>query len=137
MQRLEFFKLLEEYDNLRACPIASGFKILGKRWTIEIVRELFLGRTRFNELLTVIPGINPRMLSLRLKELKDCSLVERHVFTGTPVKIEYKLTNAGRDTIPVMSAMAEFAMKNFPEVVFEDGVARTPETIIREVRSKG
>ncbi len=129
--------MLEGYDNLRACPIATGFKTLGKRWTIEIVRELFLGSTRFNELLRNIPGTNPRMLALRLRELEDCSLVERRVFSGTPVKIEYKLTNAGRDTIPVMSAMAEFAMKNFPEVVFEDGMARTPETVIREVRSKG
>ncbi len=137
MQSQEFFRLLEEYDNLRACPIASGFKILGKRWTIEIVRELFLGSTRFNELLRNVPGINPRMLSLRLRELEDWRLVGRRVFTGNPVKIEYKLTNAGRDTIPVMSTMAEFAMKNFPEEVFADGMARTPETVIREVRSKG
>ncbi len=127
--------MLEGYNNLRACPIATGFTILGKRWTIEIVRELFLGSTRFNELLRNVPGMNPRMLSLRLRELEDCNLVGRRVFTGSPIKIEYELTNAGRDTIPVMFAMAEFSMKNFPEDVFEDGTARTPERVMRELRS--
>lgn len=125
-----------EYTNLRACPIATGFKMLGKRWTIEIIRELSLGRTRFNDLMENVPGINPRMLSLRLKELEDCSLVRRRVFSSAPVKIEYTLTLAGRDTVPVMFAMAEFSMKNFPKAVFEDGIGRSPQQVYGEVRSK-
>ncbi len=137
MQEEEFLKSLVDYTNLRACPIATGFKMLGKRWTIEIIRELSLGRTRFNELMENVPGMNPRMLSLRLKELEDCSLVRRRVFSSAPVKIEYALTGVGRDTIPVMFAMAEFSMKNFPKDVFEDGIGRTPKQVYGEVRSKG
>jgi DNA-binding HxlR family transcriptional regulator len=134
LQEEEFLRSLEFYTNLRGCPIATGFRILGKRWTIEIVRELFLGSTRFNEVLKDTPGINPRMLSLRLKELEDYGLVRRRVFTGSPVRIDYALTDSGRDVIPVMFAMAKFSMKNFAEEVFEDGKGHTPEQVAREIR---
>jgi DNA-binding HxlR family transcriptional regulator len=129
-----FLKSLDGYANLRACPIATGFKLLGKRWTIEIVRQLFLGDSKFNELLKGTTGINPRMLSLRLKELEDHGVVERKVFEGRPVNIQYSLTIPGRETIPVMFAMARFSMKNFPEEVFMDGRSRTPDQLTNELR---
>ncbi|MDA4112184.1 MAG: helix-turn-helix transcriptional regulator [Thaumarchaeota archaeon] len=136
MQEEKFLKSLDSYDNLKACPIALGFRMLGKRWTIEVIRELFLGKTKFNELQKNVPGVNPRMLALRLKELEDIGLIKRDVFPGTPVKIDYSLTNLGRDVIPVMYAMAEFSMKNFPEEVFDDAESRSLEQVYREVRSK-
>ncbi len=124
---------MQGWKKLLACPIATGFRILGKRWTIEIVRELFLGSTKFNELLKNAEGINPRMLSLRLKELEDRGLVQRNVFTGIPVRIQYALTESGRDLIPVMFAMARFSMKNFAEEVFEDGKGRSPKQVLGEI----
>ncbi len=134
MQDDEFLRLLSTYSNLSACPIATTFKILGKRWTIEIVRELFLGQTRFNELLKNVPGINSRMLSLRLEELENHGLLGRTVTTSRPVRIKYTLTKLGTDVIPIMYAAAAFSMKNFPEEVFEDGKSRTPLQIAREIR---
>ncbi len=135
MQDDEFLRLLSAYTNLSACPIATTFKILGKRWTIEIVRELFLGQTRFNELLKNVPGINSRMLSLRLGELQSYGLVGRTVTTNPSVRIKYALTKLGTDVIPVMYAAAAFSMKNFPEEVFEDGKSRTPLQIASEIRA--
>ena len=129
----DFLKSLDNYSNLNSCPISVGFRILGKRWTIEIVRQLFLGDTKFNQLLRNTPGVNPRMLSLRLKELEEHSLVRRIVLTGVPVDIKYSLTKEGRDIIPVMYQMAEFTMKNFPEEVFKDGVGRTPVQVTQEI----
>ncbi len=134
MQEDEFLRLLSTYTNLSGCPIATTFKILGKRWTIEIVRELFLGQTRFNELLKNVAGINSRMLGLRLEELEKYGLLGRAVSTGRPVRIKYTLTKLGTDVIPVMFAAAEFSMKNFPEEVFEDGKSRTPLQIAGEIR---
>ena len=98
-----------------------------------MVRELFLGSTRFKELQNEVQGINPRMLSLRLKELESHTLVRRTVLTGTPVQIQYSLTDAGRELVPVMFSMAKFTMKNFPQDVFEDGKSRSPEQVAREV----
>jgi DNA-binding HxlR family transcriptional regulator len=114
----KFLQRLPHDPYLSTCPIAYGFKILGKRWTIEIVRELLYGRTRFNELLRNVPGISPRMLSLRLRELETNKLVRRNVDARVPVGIEYTLTNGGRDVIPIMYATAKFSMKNFPEHLF-------------------
>jgi DNA-binding HxlR family transcriptional regulator len=136
LQDQKFLKALENYDNLKACPIALGFRVLGRRWTIEVIRELFLGHTKFNEIQKNVPGVNPRMLALRLKELEELGLIRREVFSTTPVKIDYSLSNLGRDVIPVMYAMAEFSMKNFPEDVFEDGESRTPEKVYREIALK-
>ncbi|MHB8484077.1 MAG: winged helix-turn-helix transcriptional regulator, partial [Nitrospiria bacterium] len=83
-----------------------------------------------------VPGVNPRMLALRLKELEEIGLIRREVFSTTPVKIDYSLSDLGKDVIPVMYAMAEFSMKNFPEEVFEDGESRSTEKVYREVVSR-
>jgi DNA-binding HxlR family transcriptional regulator len=131
----DFLKSLEDYENLEACPIALGFRILGKRWAIEVVRQLFLGDSKFNELQKNTPGINPRMLSLRLKELEKLGLVRRTVLGETPVLITYDLTQLGRDIIPVMYSMAKFSMKNFPKEVFFDGKSRTHEQVTSEILS--
>ncbi|MDA4128909.1 MAG: helix-turn-helix transcriptional regulator [Thaumarchaeota archaeon] len=109
--------------------------MLGKRWTIEITRQLFLGDSKFNELLRNTPGVNPRMLSLRLKELEEYGLVSRSVSNSSPVEIRYELTGIGRDIVPVMYSMAEFTMKNFPVEVFDDGVSRTPLEVTNEIGS--
>ncbi|MDA4136222.1 MAG: helix-turn-helix transcriptional regulator [Thaumarchaeota archaeon] len=135
MEGEDFLKSLEDYENLEACPIALGFRILGKRWTIEIVRQLFLGDSKFNELQKNAPGINPRMLSLRLKELEKLGLLRRTVLDETPVLITYDLTELGMDIIPVMYSMAKFSMKNFPKEVFVDGRSRTHEQVTGEITS--
>ena len=134
MQEERFILAVENYSNLRRCPIATGFKVLGKSWTVDILRELVLGRTRFNEIMRHSRGSNARMISLRMRELIEHGLVKRLVFDGTPVRIEYTLTDRGRDMIPVMFAMASFSLKHFPEEVLADGRSRTPEQILRELR---
>ena len=95
-----------------------------------------LGKTKFNQLQKNAPGINPRMLALRLKELEEMGIVRRKVFPGIPVQIEYSLTDLGRDVIPIMYAMTEFSMKNFPENVFEDGRSRSPQQVFREIKAE-
>lgn len=133
MQETDFLRSLKDYTNLSECPIATGFRALGKRWTIEVVRQLLLGDTKFNQLLKSLPGVNPRILALRLKELEDYGLVIRSVYTGTPVKIDYSLSREGMDLVPVMFAMAEFSMKNFAEMVFEDAKPRSPDDVSKEL----
>ena len=136
LQEEKLLRALPDYANLKSCPVAYGFRILGKRWTIEIVRDLLYWRTKFNELLRSIPGVSPRMLSIRLTELEVSNLIKKNVYTGTPVRVEYSLTSAGRDTIPVMYAAAEFSIKTFPEALFERGHRRSVNEVREEIRSK-
>src|SRR5258708_17374409 len=71
-----------------------GMKILQFRWAPEILLALAERPRRFNWLLQDIIGISDRMLAVRLRELEDAHLVERHVETGPPIAVYYRLTDA-------------------------------------------
>ena len=112
---------------LKACPIETTFRIIGRKWTILILRELFRGVTQFNRLQENIEGINPKMLSLRLKELRRFGIIERKIFSEVPIRVRYDLTKTGWQLGPVLAAAAKFSMTLFPKLVFKDGKPMTPE----------
>jgi DNA-binding HxlR family transcriptional regulator len=87
------------------CPIARTLDIIGERWTMLILRDLFLGHTKFNQLLAISPSMPARMLSDRLKMLEERGLVERVVYSQHPLRAEYQLTALGETLEPVMEAM--------------------------------
>ena len=79
------------------CPYYhEAVELLGKRWTGAIVHALLPGRVRFSEIAQAIPQISDRLLSMRLRELESCGIVERRVCDGSPVRVEYELTPKGR-----------------------------------------
>ena len=63
------------------CPIDYALDIFGDRWTLLIIRDLFLGSTRFQQLLDSSPGLPPRLLSDRLKKLEQHGLIERVIYS--------------------------------------------------------
>ena len=91
--------LPDEAEIIDLCAhFGRAMDLLGKRWTGLIIRELLMrGSSRFNELLAAIPGLSDPVLTQRLRELEAEGLVERHVFPTSPVRVEYKLTEAGQD----------------------------------------
>ena len=82
------------------------------------------GQTRFNELLT-IEGINPKTLSLRLREMQKNGLIGRKVHNETPIRIEYFLTERGKALRPVLEQMTAFSIQHYPKEIFKDGKPRT------------
>ncbi|MBI1829231.1 MAG: helix-turn-helix transcriptional regulator [Thaumarchaeota archaeon] len=112
-------------DGMKSCPIDNTFKVIGKKFTIHILRNLHRGQTRFSQFLDSIEGINPKTLSARLREMEKNGLVERTVIPGIPVGIKYSITKRGKDLKPVLEQMANFSMQHFPKQVFEDGKSRT------------
>jgi DNA-binding HxlR family transcriptional regulator len=112
-------------DIVKACPINNTFEIIGKKFTIHILRNLNRGQTRFSQFLESIEGMNPKTLSARLREMEKNGLIERTVIPGIPVQIEYTITERGKDLKPVLQQMAEFSMRHFPKTVFKDGKSRT------------
>jgi DNA-binding HxlR family transcriptional regulator len=120
-------------QNHRACPIEQTFRIVGKRWTVVILRELFFGANRFGRIKSGVGRINPKVLSNRLKELEDSGIIKRSVTSGRPVQIEYSLTEKGRNLLPLLFSAAAYSMGNCPEVVFKDGKSYTPEEIFRKM----
>src|SRR5918998_6791269 len=81
----------------QACPVALSLDLLGDRWTLLIVRDLLLGRGRFQELSASLPGIAPNILSERLKLLEEHGVVARRFYSDHPPRAAYVLTDKGRD----------------------------------------
>ncbi len=119
--------------NHRACPIEQTFRIVGKSWTVVILRELFFGANRFGRIKSGVGRINPKVLSNRLKELEDSGIIKRSVTPGRPVQIDYSLTEKGRNLLPLLFSAATYSMGNCPEVVFKDGKPYTAEEIFRKM----
>ncbi|HEV2357867.1 MAG TPA: helix-turn-helix domain-containing protein [bacterium] len=92
------------------CPrFHKTIELVGKRWTGAIVQSLLEGAQRFSALRGAVPGLHDRLLSARLKELEAEGLVRRHVYAETPVRIEYELTERGRDLERVFAELHRWA----------------------------
>lgn len=92
------------------CPVCGLFDLLGRKWTLHIVWTLReRGTVRFNQLKREADGISPRVLSDRLDELAEQGLVERTEHDETPPRVEYALTEKGRDLEGILAAYADWA----------------------------
>lgn len=92
------------------CPrFHRAVELIGRRWTGAIVRVLLIGPHRFNELLSAIPGISDRLLTERLRELEHEDLIVRRVEPGSPVKVIYELTPAGKELKAPLDALGAWA----------------------------
>jgi len=91
------------------CPnFHSAAELIGRRWTGAILRALFSGESRFNDIKATIPDLTPRMLSERLKELEAEGIVTRRVIPE-PLGTEYCLTPKGQALRPVLDAISTWA----------------------------
>ena len=120
-------------DMMKCCPIDNTFKIIGKKFTIHIIRNMaIMGQSRFNQLLDSIEGSNPKTLSARLKEMEKANLITRTVYDEVPIKVEYKLTKKGKDLIGILGQMAAFSMKHYAKEVFKDGKPRKLKQVFKK-----
>jgi DNA-binding HxlR family transcriptional regulator len=108
------------------CPIKTSLGVLGKKWTLLILRDIgFLKIVRFNRILESIPGLTPRVLSMRLRELEDEGFIESVGGKKQPTMVVWSLTEKGRDTMPILLQLTAFGSKWHSDVVFEDKRPRT------------
>ena len=86
------------------CSLARGLDLIGDWWSPLIVRDLFLGVVRFDDLVEDL-GISRNLLTRRLNALAKSGIVERYAYQRRPRRYEYRLTDAGRDLIPAILAL--------------------------------
>jgi DNA-binding HxlR family transcriptional regulator len=96
------------YDSNFRPEFHQAVELIGKRWSGAIVREMMAGAIRFTDLMHAIPDLSERMLCARLRALEQEGIVERRVL-GVPVRVEYHLTEKGRDLRGVFAAVGEWA----------------------------
>jgi DNA-binding HxlR family transcriptional regulator len=112
------------------CPIRISLGVLGKKWTLLILRDIaFLKIERFNQILRSLPGLTPRVLTLRLKELQHSGIIEPIIIQRRPKLVRWRLTRMGEDTIPILMSFISFGATWYPRTVFRDGKPRTVDEL--------
>ena len=92
----------------RGCPIERAVDVLDGKWTLLILRELFQGTQRFGALRATLSGISPKTLTERLRFLENKGIVRRTIFPEIPPRVEYCLTQRGREAWPVIQALRDW-----------------------------
>ncbi len=92
------------------CPLYhEAVELVGRRWTGAILAVLMEGTLRFSEIAQAVPELSDRLLSERMKELEGRGMVERNVISGPPLRVEYSLSQMGRDLEPALAEIQRWA----------------------------
>ncbi len=102
------------YDYNEACPISMATSVLCERWTLQIVREMLFGSTKYSEIQKFIPNISPSLLRDRLRFLEEQGLVMRKCAERAN-RYEYFLTPSGKALAPVLAEMGKWGMRHANE----------------------
>jgi DNA-binding HxlR family transcriptional regulator len=116
---------------MNACPVDTGFKILGHKFMVLILRDMILfKKKRFAELLQSVEGISAKTLTIRLNELEKTGMINKKVYHSSPVREEYILTKKGKMLRPLLEQMAAYSISYCSEIVFDDKKRRTFKEIV-------
>ena len=102
----------------KRCPLEVSADIIGRKWTIQIMRDLFMERKRFSDYLEWNPGLSSKVLSTRLRELQERGLIEKRVVSVTPLRVEYHLTEKGIALGGVLFHVALFSINHDRKEVY-------------------
>ncbi|MEN8130212.1 MAG: helix-turn-helix domain-containing protein [Pseudomonadota bacterium] len=92
------------------CPLAKATELIGEKWTLLILRELFLGTTRFNDFQRAMCRMSPTLLTKRLRHLEECGIIIRKKLSGQK-GYEYRLSAAGKELAPLIEVLAVWGMR--------------------------
>jgi DNA-binding HxlR family transcriptional regulator len=104
--------LRSDYEG-QVCSIASALELVGERWTLLVIREVFNGHRRFGEMQRSL-GVARNVLSTRLQRLVDEEILERRPYSEHPDRYEYFLTAKGLDLWPLMISLMHWGDKHMP-----------------------
>ena len=97
--------------------VSSVLQRVGDKWTVLVVSKLGDGRLRFSELREAVGGISQKMLTATLRGLERDGFIVREQFPTIPPRVEYELTDLGRELLQPVTALAEWARQNGGRVV--------------------
>ncbi|MDJ1182567.1 winged helix-turn-helix transcriptional regulator [Roseofilum casamattae] len=92
------------------CAVETTIKVIGGRWKVLILRELFSGVKRFGQLQRALVPVTQKMLTQQLREMEQDGLIQRVVYAQVPPKVEYSLTATGHSLEPVLKAMHDWGV---------------------------
>lgn len=92
------------------CPVSRAIERVGDPWVLMILREMFMGRHRFEDMQR-LTGASPHILSQRLKRMCADGILEKRAYSDRPARYEYHLTEKGRDLWPVIIMLKSWSDK--------------------------
>ncbi len=107
----------EELDSLfkrSSCPITNMLDIFGDKWSLLIVRDIYLGKSTYGEFLESPEQIATNILASRLKQLESSGVITKVMYQKKPVRYQYELTEKGNDLLPILNVMLLWAEKYMP-----------------------
>ena len=96
------------------CPITCTLDIVGDKWTLLVVRDLFMGKTRYSEFQKTLEKIPTNILADRLKRLEQYRIIKREKYQERPVRYAYTLTEKGKGLWPLMKEIMQWGNKYIP-----------------------
>ena len=93
------------------CPVANLLDIIGDKWSMLIIRDLFMGKKTYGEFEKSPEGIRTNILAERLKRLETAGIIEKSPYQERPVRYQYTLTDKGKALGPVLKAMKNWGLK--------------------------
>jgi len=107
------------------CPIRSSLGVFGRKWALLVLRDVaFMKDVNFSQILRNNPGLTPRVLVMRLAELRREGLIERVKDPRDDRVVRYSLTRKGQDAIPILTSFIQFGATHFAQKVFDDAKPR-------------
>ena len=104
---------ISQSQDHEACPLKLIQQTIGGKWKIMILWALSENTRRFNELQKLFPDITQAMLTKQLRELEKDNFVHREVYKEVPPKVEYSLTSLGKEFVPIIEHMSNWARNNY------------------------
>jgi DNA-binding HxlR family transcriptional regulator len=92
--------------------IGDTMDVLRSKWTVEILTAILCGNTRFKDILTAVHGLSDKVLTERLRQMADDRLIEKHECYGYPPRVEYNLTDHGKQLNVIVYRMTEWGMEH-------------------------
>lgn len=90
------------------CPLTQAITVIGGKWKPLIIYQLNRSKKRFGQLHQAVVGISRKVLTAQLNELVEDGLVKRTAYNETPPRVEYELTEKGKELIPVFRSIADW-----------------------------
>ena len=94
------------------CPVRASLTLLSGKWTLMILFQINENVVRYGELKRAVTGISEKMLIQELNMLVENKLVSKEVYPQVPPKVEYRLTELGLKTLPIVDQLAQFGLEN-------------------------
>ena len=106
------------------CPVSKALVFISKKWSIEIIRDMFFGKKRFKEFKEGKPNLSNKVLSDCLKNLENNGIIQKKIINSTPISTEYYLTERGKSLNKVIYELAVFALEDCDDKEYKEESTR-------------